>query len=149
MNLSVLEKNRSQGCCCKSTMERTASLSATEIWLWIICGPQTLWPSNARDPCRTGEYGEQEADSEELEGIPEKQIVETLQPLSQDSSEPLQEGVGIAISQQKPPAPQYLLFHGSSSTVYSVRKTPACLVHPPISRILGVLTGKRLTHFAL
>jgi len=43
-----------------------------------------------REPAqRPVEVGGQEADSEELEGVPEKQMVETLQPLSQDLSEPL------------------------------------------------------------
>lgn len=152
-------------------MERTAPLSATEIRLWTIRGPQTTpWPSDARQPCRTGEQGEQEPDSEELEGIPDKQIAESPQPLSRDSSEPLQDGVGANGTRQRllgssraarsptaprtPPAAQHLLFQGSSLALCSASKTrtrcgtAACPAQPPAPRVSGALAGKRFTRFA-
>lgn len=74
---------------------------------------------------------EQEADSEELERLPEKQTVETLQPPSRDFSEMLTEGVGTAGSQQRLPAS-----HGAGASPTADERAPSsmvCLLFGPSS----------------
>lgn len=111
---------------------------------------------------------EQEADSEELEWLPEKQTVETLQPPSRDFSEMLTEGVGTAGSRQRllvshgasasptagkrAPSSMARLFFGPSSfaafsaskmhTQWRNMRVPGHKAHPPVLRIWGVLPGK-------
>lgn len=134
-------------------------------------------PSGASDQQRPGEHcstrhrqgvGKQEANSEQLEGIPEKQMMEMFQSPSQDFTKPLKEGVGTASSQQG-----WSVSHGASTSpatwepctpplqgifcgLFSKQTTCMAVKHQAVLQAssasisyFGCTPGKVLTHFTL
>lgn len=174
MNLSVLEVTWDKG------------VAKSQWWsYWNLTRNHLLAPSHPGQAVRVigrglgstagprtgrGGVGKQEANSEQLEGIPEKQTMEMFQPPSQDFTKPLKVGVGAASSQQgwsvshragtSPATWEHapsstaclLLFRASSVAISASRpcawqgniRLSSCKPLLLVFHILGVLLGKCL-----
>lgn len=174
MNLSVLEVTWDKG------------VAKSQWWgYWNLTHNHLLAPSHPRptkrcewwaeargalqDHVQAGGVGKQEANSEQLEGIPGKQTMERFQPSSRGFTKPLKEGAGAASSQQgwsvshspvtwerAPSHTAHQPFRASSSLAISASRPRAqqwnirlssCKPLLLVFHIFGCTPGKVLAHF--